>query len=359
MARINGQSYNNSMFVAGTFDAFVKHQALSALSSPTKSIQYYPSEVQSALRNIVSEDSIPKAVESITNVLENNGNPLNDPDLLNDYDFAGKLNYYDGTRPNDNFDFDRAIEIAMADRSPYMHSLQTALTKSDRATAHDLMRDHLHRAVNSEIQASISSVSLAACLSPNGVSMESVMDRFHCMVTEPLNESIKFQNELPVKLVAMHEIKQSILTDYQNMDFLSKYGKQLSTSNLSPTSLQSLKSAIEYNGDTMPSSLVNLQVASLEHLDNSYLNDCGGKTYLPDSQMQLGGLLAREGVSVNSEDFTYQVLRTKNSIDEKSLSALLAASQLKQEARSLEVGEPKSLGDLLKEGLDFESPSMN
>lgn len=351
MARNDGRSFNSSMFVAGTLDAFVKHQALQTLSSSSQSINRLTDDMQSKIEGITGKRWIPTAVIAITDALERGANPLTDPSIQEQFDFNHKLHYYESSRPEDSYDFDRAIEIAKADTTPELAAFRSALEESPRAQSIELMGDYLGRSVNAEINAQISSVALSSCLASKDITLDTVMDKFHTMVTEPLNESVEFQNKIGAKLAALHSVKQDILTDFNNVEFLQKHGQTLVNSDLSPHSLQTLTNAISTAGDKVPSALESLQVASLEHLDNPAVSGVN----LPRSEMQLAGVLSREDIPFNSDGFQTEVSMLKSDMSTMSLDSLVAVTQKTIETTR----EPQSLSELLSQQLPMDSsPSM-
>lgn len=357
MSMSNGhQIVSKDTFIAGSFELFVKQQALEVLSRHT-SVHKLGDELTSQL-NAMNYDkrTVPTIAVDQLAVLQDRKNPVNDPSIMKKFDFAEVLNYYDVERPEDSFDINRAVNIALLDSSEDLAPFRNLHENRGEQAAVYAMADYLTKSVNQEIAARVSEVAMSTCLDMKGLSMETSLDAFDKNIAQPLENMQALQNDLAVGLTAMHQLKTRILTDYSpsNMEFLSKYGRELANSDLSMTSLNNLTANVNQAEDALPLSVAQLQHTSIVMMDSDY-----GKGFtdnfahefnsvrLPSSEFELASVLARENVRLDAPQFEDAVLMAKLDISQQTESTV-AFEHITREA------SPKSLAEVLGEKLPME-----
>lgn len=357
MSMSNGhQIVSKDTFVAGSFELFVKQQALEVLNSHT-SVHRLGDELMSQLDAMnYDKRTVPTIAVDQLALLQDRKNPVNAPSIMNKFDFAEVINHYDVERPEEAFDINRAVNIALLDSSEDLAPFRNLHENRGEQAAQHAMFDYLTKSVNQEIAARVSEVAMSTCLDMKGLSMETSLDAFDKNIAQPLENMQALQNDLAVGLTAMHQLKTRILTDYSpsNMEFLSKYGSELANSDLSMNSLNNLTANVNRAGDALPLSVAQLQHTSIVMMDSDYgkgFTDNFAQEFnsvrLPRSEFELASVLARENVRLDAPQFEDAVLMAKLEISQQTESTV-AFEHITREA------SPKSLAEVLGEKLPME-----
>ncbi|ACH64705.1 hypothetical protein GNP82_08155 [Aliivibrio fischeri] len=349
---------NKHLFIAGDFDAFVKHESLSYLSKNTRN------NVSDSMREeagLSKRDNIPALAVSIHNSLQQDMNPLQELMKDRSFQFENYVNHYDPVDQSDNYDISRVVAIAQLDKSTPIHSMELDIAEQ-RNKAHDIAQNMLINQVKAEMLAKCSEIAMSSCLearrnNETNISFKTVLKHYNEAVTEPLEKSIKQQNDLSVSLLAMNRVKHEILTDYspENQTFWYNHGKRFAQTSLNPTNLQRFIHEVHDAGHEVPVSISNLHMASISSFKNSDMLGDISKVDIPVSSIEFGALYQRERVDLSSSELNMDVLREQLEISEFSIDSLPNIN-LKQS--TISENPTKDLASLLKRESDLSGPSM-
>ncbi|WP_390241006.1 hypothetical protein [Vibrio sp. R78045] len=351
MSQSKPRNLDKEQFVAGTFESFVRQQALLMLEQPKTSVRKLPTNSQKELGGYALTEQIASLPVFLKESLESKKNPLTDQEILKKYDFDRKLDYIDIENRDNEFDLDRAVEIALADPSPELGYLRNLADDGSRYDLNIAMREHLSKSVKQEISSTISGMALNTCFNNPEFNLNDLVLQHEKSVVEPLNEMVKFQNDLPVKLASFHDVKKDILQDYSNMEFLTQHGAALAKSDCTPKSLGALCESIRESNMEIPKSLSNLHFASMSELLDSPVGMHYMQSALPSNEMDLAAVFARERIAFTSDDFKSEMFMEKSEIVDFSIKDHMDSVMEKAQDKP-----QQSLADLLKSS-SMDSPS--
>ncbi|MBF4374481.1 hypothetical protein [Vibrio anguillarum] len=328
-----------SAFVNGTLNDFASHAALSFI------------ETQSHTSSQVGK--VPYMADLVFDELQARGNPIATIMTSDMFNYQNHINHYESGRPETMFDMARVIDIAgrsQCESGRFIANIQ------DSAPSHSYQAAEMYltNAVRDQVVLRCSQVTLASCremLSGTPLTKEMVYGHYKEHVTDALEASINKQQDIAVSMVALNNLKESALKNYDFVDFLKAHGASLdNTSAMNSDKLLRIKLDCDGQGIEIPTTFKTLVDASVDFSNrHPSLKD----TDLPVGSQEIYAILGRENINFTSHDFTREVLIKDSELPLEHERFMESLAQNNPKTKST---EPQSLTELLNQNMD--SPSM-
>ena len=165
------------------------------------------------------------------------------------------------------------------------------------------MRNRILRDMDSMIGNEVMGLTVSYLNQNRGVEVHQAADIqevFDKEITQALQQSIEKQNSFPAKMVALTDLKNSVLQSFEHNEFLSRFGEAIIDNGFNPEVNQRgiFEEAVAH-GISVPKDFGALQSA-LKHLEAEGIEFGGANAIrIPKDHRELSSVLNREGVDIN------------------------------------------------------------
>ncbi|MDN3661156.1 hypothetical protein [Vibrio agarivorans] len=182
------------------------------------------------------------------------------------------------------------------------------------------MQNRIIRDMDSAIGNEVMGLTVSYLNQNRGVEIHNAADIqkvFDTEVTQALQQSIELQLSFPAKMVALTDLKNSVLQSFAHNEFLSRFGEAIIDNGFNPEVNQRgiFEEAIA-NGISVPEEFKTLQSA-LKHLESEGIEFGGTNAIrIPKDHRELSSVLNREGVDINNNQLIEHAREFKNEMVE-------------------------------------------
>lgn len=126
-------------------------------------------------------------------------------------------------------------------------------------------------------------------------------------VVDPIHQQTDIQHEVPVRLMAMMDLKAQVLSSYSSQDFLATYGDILESGAFERSALAMVEQSAMEHQISIPRSFGAL-VSAVDDIESlGFELDGVDKIVMPATEREISKLFQREQFDINQPDLRHEV----------------------------------------------------